>query len=94
MKLLLINDSEKRMPLAAAPLPPESITLIRRWIDTGAKEGKKPDEGPVTVASTTIRRTRKLAITLPTTAVPPKGLLAESMIVSLSTSSSVKFPFP
>jgi WD40 repeat protein len=89
MKLLLINDSEKRMPLAAAPLPPESITLIRRWIDTGAKEGKKPDEGPVTVASTTIRRTRKLAITLPTTAVPPKGLLGPGTPAKLELSLPV-----
>ncbi|HYT91081.1 MAG TPA: c-type cytochrome domain-containing protein, partial [Gemmataceae bacterium] len=41
--LLATKDVKKRMPLDAAPLPEESVALIRKWIDTGAKEGQKPD---------------------------------------------------
>src|SRR2546428_28689 len=29
------NDDDKRMPLGATPLAPETIVLLRRWIDTG-----------------------------------------------------------
>lgn len=75
VKLILETDEAKRMPLAATPLPPEQIALIRRWIDTGAKEGAKPVEDVVAAATTTPRRTRKLDVVLPTNAVPPAGLL-------------------
>src|SRR5438046_1949283 len=34
--LLITKDVKKRMPLDAAPLPAESIALVRKWIDTGA----------------------------------------------------------
>src|SRR5215470_9331171 len=30
VQLLLTEDTEKRMPLAASPLPPDSVALIRR----------------------------------------------------------------
>src|SRR5207237_8640322 len=33
------EDGEKRMPLGANPLAPETIALLRRWVDSGAKEG-------------------------------------------------------
>ncbi|MBL8795222.1 MAG: hypothetical protein JNM56_15055 [Planctomycetia bacterium] len=73
-QLLVIQDEKKRMPQGDKPLHEESITLIRRWIDTGAKEGVKPETvtsevaGPQAVV-------RKLDVLLPTAAVPPKDLL-------------------
>jgi WD40 repeat protein len=74
IKLVVTDDEEKRMPLAGKPLPPETIALLRRWIDTGAKEGTKPETDPSTVVKTT-PRTRKLDVTLLTSAVPPRGAL-------------------
>src|SRR5207249_3882254 len=72
------DDDDKRMPLAATPLSPENIALIRRWIDSGAKEGKSPDDEAVAVTVPVARRTRKLDVILPTTAVPPKGVVGPS----------------
>jgi Tol biopolymer transport system component len=77
VKLLVIDDTDKRMPLAALPLPKEQIDLIRRWIDTGAKEGV-PEGGSDVPVPTTPRRTRKLDVTLPTSAAPPKGALGNN----------------
>src|SRR5262249_52939928 len=68
------EDDEKRMPLGTTPLKPEVIGLIRHWIDTGAKEGKNPDEHPLVTALPATTRTRKLDVTLPTTTIPPKDL--------------------
>ncbi|HZT82779.1 MAG TPA: hypothetical protein VFA26_21290 [Gemmataceae bacterium] len=75
LKLLVTTDENKRMPLGAPPLPEETVALLHRWIDTGAKEGKKPDGGssPGTIA--TPGRRRKLDVILGTSAVPPKGAL-------------------
>ncbi len=73
--LISTKDEDKRMPLGSKPLSAENIALIRRWIDTGAKEGQKPAEGPVVVTTTKPRRTRKLDVVLPTSAVPPAGVL-------------------
>jgi WD40 repeat protein len=75
IKVVLIDDTEKRMPLAANPLTPETIDLLRRWIDSGAKEGTRPDSNPSTTTTSAPPRTRKLDVTLPTSAVPPKGAL-------------------
>ncbi len=75
IKAVATSDTEKRMPLAAPALTPETIDLLRRWIDSGAKEGTKPRSDSSTVAATTPRRTRKLDVTLTTSAVPPKGAL-------------------
>lgn len=69
------EDEEKRMPLGTTPLKPEVIALIRHWIDTGAKEGKNPDDPPIVAAVPATKRTRKLDVTLPTTTIPPKDLL-------------------
>src|SRR5690348_3670893 len=44
IQLLLEKDDDQRMPRSSAPLEPEKIAVLRRWIDTGAKEGKKPEE--------------------------------------------------
>lgn len=37
MHRLLASDSDERMPKDAAPLPPDKIELLRRWIDQGAR---------------------------------------------------------
>jgi Tol biopolymer transport system component len=75
IQLLLTPDTEKRMPLAATPLPEESVALLRRWIDSGAKEGQPPEDTAAATPVTTISRGRKLDILLSTNAVPPAGLL-------------------
>src|SRR5262249_17333348 len=74
IKLVTTDDTEKRMPLGASPLPKETIDLLRRWIDTGGREGRKPDDA-VVGATSGRRRTRKLAVPLATNAVPPPGVL-------------------
>src|SRR5579884_2152788 len=43
VKLLTTENVKRRMPLEAPPLAPESIDLIRRWIDAGAREGTPTD---------------------------------------------------
>jgi WD40 repeat protein len=75
IKAVVTSDTEKRMPLAGPALAPETIDLLRRWIDSGAKEGTKPQGDSSIVTTTAPRRTRKLDVTLPTSAVPPKGAL-------------------
>jgi DNA-binding beta-propeller fold protein YncE len=65
------DDSEKRMPLGAKPLPAESVALLKRWIDSGAKEGPRPDNAAVTPPPTRQVRARKLDVTLLSTTTPP-----------------------
>jgi hypothetical protein len=77
VKLLLINDNEKRMPLAATPLDDKTIALIRRWIDTGAKEGQKEEEATA-VSKPQPRRLRKKDVTLTTGAIPPPGVFGKA----------------
>jgi hypothetical protein len=86
---LRTDDDDRRMPQGSTPLPPETIALIRRWIDTGAKEGSKPDNTPVAVAVVSPRRTRKLEVTLNTDAVPPKGLFGPANPAKLALSLRV-----
>jgi WD40 repeat protein len=88
VKLLLTSDSDKRMPLAAEPLDAASIALIRRWIDSGAREGKKEGDS-ATVVSTSPRRTRKLDISLPTNALPPAGVLGKGRAAKLQLTLKV-----
>jgi WD40 repeat protein len=73
VKLLLVNDENKRMPQGAPALPDETIALIRRWIDSGAKEGTKPASVQTIDAKTETVRTRKLDVVLPTNVIPPAG---------------------
>lgn len=75
IKLLVIADPKKRMPLDAKPLPKEEIDLLRRWIDTGLKEGTKPADDSPPIVSTPPSRVRKLDVVLPTATTPPKGAL-------------------
>ncbi len=79
VKMITATDESKRMPRDAPPLTPETITLIRSWIDSGAKQGTAI-AGPATPSagvegSTPAARTRKLDVVLNTNAIPPKGLL-------------------
>src|SRR5262245_38032420 len=75
VQLVLSRDDEKRMPLGAKPLPEEAIGLLRRWIDSGAREGTRPDSPAVPVAASSPGRRGKLDVVLPTSAVPPRSVL-------------------
>jgi WD40 repeat protein len=75
VKMLLLTNDDKRMPLGASPVPAESIDLIRRWIDSGAKEGAEPASEALVVRAASPRRTRKLDVVVGTNTVPPKGVL-------------------
>jgi WD40 repeat protein len=68
IQAVVTTDSDKRMPLAATPLPAEAIDLLRRWIDTGAKEGARPAGESSVVTMTTPRRARKRDVILSTAA--------------------------
>jgi WD40 repeat protein len=43
VRMVTSTNPDRRMPLGAAPLAPESIALLRRWIDAGAPVGKPVD---------------------------------------------------
>ena len=64
------KNEEQRMPPGGKRLPDDALALLRRWIDSGAAEGAKPDATP-TVVATPSRPRRKLPVTL-TTARPDK----------------------
>jgi WD40 repeat protein len=74
VQLVTSSNEEKRMPLGATPLPAESIALLRRWIDTGAREGQKPTDAPAVTSSSHRSRARKRDVLLTTNAVPPRNL--------------------
>jgi hypothetical protein len=80
---LLTSDATRRMPRESAPLPADRIALIRRWIDTGAKEGKRPAEGGSTVLALASQPRRKLDVRLPTQAVPPRRLRGKGGLAKL-----------
>lgn len=77
VKLLTTDNVKRRMPLDAPPLPKETIDLVRRWIDTGANEGKQPDAAAETLTAAKSAATRKLDMLLATAAIPPAGLLGK-----------------
>jgi DNA-binding beta-propeller fold protein YncE len=70
-ELLVTKDVKRRMPLDGDPLSKEKIDLIKKWIDTGAKEGTPPME--VAVVPAKKAATRKLDVLLPISATPPKA---------------------
>ncbi len=76
--LLTTSDAKKRMPLDAPPLSKENIALIRRWIDAGAKEGKRPDDEPEPIIAMRPATVRKRDVVFSTTATPPAGTLAKT----------------
>lgn len=78
VQLITTADVKKRMPLDGDPLSKETIDLIRRWIDAGAKPGTK-DDAPEAISSATPKGpTRKLEVMLPTSALPPAGLFGKA----------------
>ena len=78
LQLLETTDVKKRMPLEAKALPADKIALIRRWIDSGAGEGKKPDDPAVSIISKKPVKRRQLDVVLTTNAVAPAGTLAKA----------------
>lgn len=73
-ELLVTTDVKKRMPLDSDPLSKEKIALIKKWIDSGAREGIAPQE-TATLPTTKKAPTRKLDLLLPTSAAVPAGLV-------------------
>lgn len=71
-QLLVTKDEKLRMPLESEPLSKEKIDLVKRWIDSGAKEGTPPME--VAVAPAKKAATRKLDVIVPTTTTPASGI--------------------
>ncbi len=76
-------DEDKRMPRSSPRLTEDKIALLRRWIDTGAKEGSKPEDTTTVVASAPSRRVRKLDVRLATTAAPPVKAATAKLELSL-----------
>ncbi len=74
IKRILSKDDNLRMPPGDAKVPEEAVALLRRWIDSGAAEGKKPEDTGPTITTPGPKR-RKLLVSLPTSAVPPAGIL-------------------
>src|SRR5262245_29537694 len=74
MQRILSKDEDLRMPPGSSAVPEETVALLRRWIDGGAAEGKRPDA----VVATPAPRRRKLDVLLGTTAVPPPGVLGSA----------------
>lgn len=76
--LLTTKDVKRRMPLDARPLPDEAIALVKRWIDTGAQEGKQ--DLAKTVEPTPTKKSgigRRLDVVFKTEAVPPPALVGK-----------------
>lgn len=74
VKRVLSKEDNLRMPPGDAKMPEEVVLLLRRWIDTGANEGKKPDDTS-TIITTTPPKRRKLPVSLTTSAIPAQGIL-------------------
>ncbi len=90
IQTLVTSNEEKRMPLGLKPLSPELIALLRRWVDSGAREGTKPDsETTVAAAPSPPPRTRKLDVSLNTSAVPQAGVFGPGAVSALRLSLRV-----
>jgi roadblock/LC7 domain-containing protein len=87
--LITTTNAKIRMPLDGDPLPPDQITLIQKWIDSGAKEGDRPLDLPDTVVTSKPAAVRKRDVAFPTTAVPPKDLLGTAAPGPLSLALKV-----
>lgn len=77
VQLITTSDAKKRMPLDGEPLAAEQVELIRKWIDSGAKEGKKPAEETDPVVAIKPGKVRKLSISLFTQVTPPQPVLGK-----------------
>ncbi|HEY1187239.1 MAG TPA: c-type cytochrome domain-containing protein [Gemmata sp.] len=70
--LLTSKDKGRAMPLDAAPLSPEEISLIRKWVAAGAPEGTRPKGTETGAPAGPARPVRKLDVTFGTKATLPK----------------------
>jgi hypothetical protein len=77
-ELITTPDVKRRMPLEAKPLPGETIALLKRWIETGAKEGTPAENAPEPIVAKKSTTARKLDVIFPTTATPPAGLFGKT----------------
>jgi WD40 repeat protein len=89
IKLLKTSDENRRMPKDAPPLPPEVIARIGKWIDSGAKEGVKPDTVAAIAPAASTKRTRYLDVVLPTNATPPPNVLGPAKPAKLELALKV-----
>lgn len=83
VKVLVAADPKRRMPLDAAALPKETIDLVRRWIDGGARDGK-PLAVPEPDAPKGPAKRRTFEVLFPTSAIPPAGLFGKAAPAKLS----------
>ena len=83
VQLVLEPDEDKRMPRSSPRLSGEKIALLKTWIDTGAKEGTRPDETTTVAVATPSRRVRKLDVLLATSASAPAKDTAGKLELSL-----------
>lgn len=65
-QVLVTSEGDKRMPLGATPLPEETIAIFKRWIDSGAKEGTRPESASVVPVSPSPRRRQPREVELKT----------------------------
>jgi WD40 repeat protein len=87
-QLVTTTDLDRRMPQGGKPLPAEAVTVLKRWIDSGAREGTRPNDVVVPPPSRASKR-RKLDVSLSTTTTPaapafagvPRGPLVLSLRV-------------
>jgi WD40 repeat protein len=71
--IITTTDLDKRMPLGGKALPDDALAVLKNWIDTGAKEGTRPETEAAIVVVKPPSRTRKLPVVLTTTTTPPSG---------------------
>jgi DNA-binding beta-propeller fold protein YncE len=85
-RVVVTSDIDKRMPLGGKALPAEAVAVLRRWIDSGAKEGTRPADVAVSPPVRAVRR-RKLDVRIATTITPQAaafaGLLRGPLVLSL-----------
>jgi WD40 repeat protein len=86
--LLVTTDVKKRMPLDTDPLSKEKIELIKKWIDSGAKEGTPPPE-VATAPATKKTPTRKLDVLIPIDALLPAGIAGQKVTGKLTLSMKI-----
>jgi WD40 repeat protein len=74
VSLLTSKDKKRAMPLDADPLPAADIAMIRKWVETGAKEGTKPAKvDPAGVNPAVRPNVRKLPVMFVTRTTALKG---------------------
>jgi len=88
IQIIITTKAEDRMPLGGKPLPDDAVAVLKRWIDTGAKEGTRPENDP-TIVVTKPPRTRKLPVVLTTITTPPSGAFGPGTPAALQLSLPV-----